>query len=52
MDGGVWWVWRSPWGRKELDTTEQLHFHWYICCPEVTREIIHWLLLLFLLSVR
>ena len=23
MDGGAW----SPWGRKEQDTTEQLHFH-------------------------
>ena len=23
MDGGAWWA--SPWGRKELDTTEQLH---------------------------
>ena len=23
MDGGAW----CPWGRKELDTTERLHFH-------------------------
>ena len=21
----------SPWGRKELDTTEQLHFHFHFC---------------------
>ena len=22
----------SPWGRQELDTTEQLHFHFSLCC--------------------
>ena len=22
MEGGAWWA--TPWGRKELDTTEQL----------------------------
>ena len=22
----------SPWGRKELDTTEQLHFHFSLLC--------------------
>ena len=22
----------SPWGRKELDTTEQLHFHFSLSC--------------------
>ena len=33
MDGGAWWatvhgVTKSrPWGRKESDTTERLHFH-------------------------
>ena len=21
----------SPWGRKELDTTERLHFHFHVC---------------------
>ena len=26
MDGGAW-VGYSPWGHKELDTTERLHFH-------------------------
>ena len=25
MDGGAW----CPWGRKESDTTEQLHFHFH-----------------------
>ena len=25
MDGGAWWA-TSPWGRKESDTTVQLHF--------------------------
>ena len=27
MDRGVWWATNSPWGHKELDTTDQLHFH-------------------------
>ena len=27
MDGGAWWATYSPRGRKELDTTERLHFH-------------------------
>ena len=26
MDRGAWWATYSPWGRKELDTTERLHF--------------------------
>ena len=26
MDGGAW----CPWGRKELDTTERLHFFVYV----------------------
>ena len=26
MDGGTWLVGYSPWGRKESDTTERLHF--------------------------
>ena len=26
MDGGAW-LGYTPWGHKELDTTEQLHFH-------------------------
>ena len=26
MDRGAWWVY-SPWGHKELDMTERLHFH-------------------------
>ena len=33
MDGGAW----CPWGRKELDTTERLHFHFHLlpgrCLP-------------------
>ena len=32
MDGGAWWA-TGPRGRKESDTTEQLHFHFH-CCPE------------------
>ena len=24
---GAWWVGYSPWGHKELDTTEQLSMH-------------------------
>ena len=27
MDGRAWQATYSPWGHKELDTTEQLHFH-------------------------
>ena len=30
MDGGAWWATYSPQGRKELDTTEWLHFH-FLC---------------------
>ena len=29
MDGGASQVQYSPWGRKESDTTEQLHFHFF-----------------------
>ena len=29
MDGGTWW---SPWGRKESDRTERLHFHFSLSC--------------------
>ena len=29
MDGGAW----CPWGRKELDTTERLHFHFPVFLP-------------------
>ena len=32
MDGGAWWATYSPWGCKELDTTEQLHFHFSLSC--------------------
>ena len=28
MDGGAWKAIVSPWGRKELDMTERLHFHY------------------------
>ena len=28
MDRGVWWATNSPWGHKDLDTTDQLHFHY------------------------
>ena len=27
MDGGAWQAIVSPWGGKESDVTEQLHFH-------------------------
>ena len=27
MDRGAWWATYSPWGRKELDTTERLSAH-------------------------
>ena len=30
MDRGAWWA--SPWGRKESDTTERLHFHFSFSC--------------------
>ena len=33
MDEGAW----CPWGRKESDTTERLHFHTYIQ-TETTRD--------------
>ena len=26
-DGGAWWATYSPWGGKESDMTERLHFH-------------------------
>ena len=29
----------SPWGRKELDTTEQLHFHLYSQGPEQKSQV-------------
>ena len=35
MDGGAWWsavYGVGPWGREELDTTEQLHFHFSLLC--------------------
>ena len=32
MDGGAWLVGCNPWGRKELDMTEQLHFHFSLSC--------------------
>ena len=35
MDGGAWWATIHPWGRKESDTTEQLHFPSQIYCPGV-----------------
>ena len=28
----------SPWGRKELETTEQLHFH-FLCHRQIMLEI-------------
>ena len=27
MDRGAWWTGYSPWGHKELDTTEHTHAH-------------------------
>ena len=33
MDGGAWWA-ASPWGHEELDTTEQLHFHFSLSFTE------------------
>ena len=37
VDGGAW----CPWGHKELDTTEQLHFYFNLdfgasCLPELS----------------
>ena len=32
MDRGAWWAAVSPWGRWELDTTEQLRFHFSLSC--------------------
>ena len=32
MDGGAWQAACSPWGRKELDVTEQLHFQFSLSC--------------------
>ena len=29
MSGGAWWATCSPWGRKESDTTDRLHFHFH-----------------------
>ena len=29
MDRGAWRATYSPWGRKESDTTEKLHFHFH-----------------------
>ena len=31
MDRGAWWA-CSPWGRKESDMTERLHFHFSLSC--------------------
>ena len=30
MDRGAWWATYSPWGRKQSDRTEQLHFHLFL----------------------
>ena len=32
MDGGAWQAPYSPWGRKESDTTERLHFTSLLLC--------------------
>ena len=29
-DRGAWWATVHAWGRKELDTTERLHFHFHL----------------------
>ena len=34
MDRGAWWATRSPWDRKESDTTEQLSLTTYKIQPE------------------
>ena len=31
-DGGAWWAACSPWGCKELDKTERLHFPFSLSC--------------------
>ena len=31
----------SPWGRKELDTTEQLHFHFLLHCRQILHCLSH-----------
>ena len=30
MEGGIWQATYSPWGRKELDTTERLTFSLFL----------------------
>ena len=30
MDSGAWWATYSPWGRKELDMTENTYTHIYV----------------------
>ena len=35
MDGGDSLVGYSPRGRKELDTTEQIHFHFHLLSHEI-----------------
>ena len=41
-DGGAWWATYSPWGGKESDMTERLHFHFggYIA-TQLTIEVLH-----------
>ena len=45
MDGGTWFGY-SPWGRKESDTTEQLHshmgfFHYFYTIKNISNLLIH-----------
>ena len=37
MDGGVW----CPWGRKESDTTERLHFHFVRIKQQAWNKVWH-----------
>ena len=32
----------SPWGHEELDTTEQLHFHFSLSCIGNPLQVLDW----------
>ena len=52
MDGGAWW---GPWGRKELDTTEQLHFHFHMTqslMPEINWSVLWRLTRSFRINIK
>ena len=43
MDGGAWWATYSPWGRKESDSTEWLHFHFHFGLHPWTLPTVSWI---------